>query len=209
MDMTKSSIRKHGQGGFSLVELLIAMAIMVVGMIGIVALFLSAAVTATRNNHDTTGTMLAETVINEIASFNANANPTLTIKDCAGTSFNIATTGSTAGSGATLLGSTGAGGAYKAGTIDWSEAQSAVAAKGNYTMDYVSCGATAAQNVTYEVRWNITSMPTTMTGNQYAKLVTVSARIKGAKAGANGAVAGNIQIYSPPATIRTVVGMTN
>jgi len=61
-------------------------------------------------------------------------------------------------------------------------------------MAYTDCG-TANRQMTYDVRWTITTIST------YAKLLTVSARLNTVT---NGATAG--AVFGPVVTIKTIVG---
>ena len=131
------------------------------------------------NRFDTTATNVAQTVLEEISGTAPTANPTLTVKDCTGTSLQI----NTAAGGANLLSN---------GYIDFTQATTTLNAN-NYQMNYTVCGSNG-QQVKYDVRWRVQSMGT------YGKLVTVSAQQQFVNTTKGIA-------YLPPVTLRTIVGM--
>ena len=119
----------------SLIELMIAMVVLAIGLGGITILLVIAIGTNNRNSKDTTATMLAQLVIEEIGSQDPNSGIlTIPITDCAGNAFNIAVTGGAApaGTGAALV--TGATLANY-GSIDQTQAVAAIPA--GYQMNYV------------------------------------------------------------------------
>lgn len=142
--------RLHRQSGISMIELLIAGVIMTVGFLGLIGLIATAIATNNRNHLDSTGTMLAQAVEQQIKSAIVGSGTT-SISDCAGNTFTI----DTAVGGATLSGA----------TIDYSKTQVS-----NYSMNYVVCNGTV--QTIYDVRWNVTAV-----GQNY--LVTVGSKLKG------------------------------
>ena len=193
---TKQSARRHRQAGLSMVELLIAMLVLAVGMMGSMILVRTAIVNNNRNKLDTTATALAQMVLEQINSRAATTTvdcatalgvPCITINDCTGAARTIYTTGAAApGAGAKLLQA-----GFNSGNIDFSQDFAAVPA--GYAMQYITCGPANAQ-VTYEVRWNVTAM----TG--FTKLVTVSARKQIATK------TGSLPYFSVPVTLRGIGG---
>ena len=173
----------------SLLELMFAGFVMVVGMLGSLILISTAIASNTRNRIDTTGTAVSQLVIEQINSMSSKKTANITIKDCNGTDNTVAVVGSTgSGTGATLLANNNA--AWNlAGTIDYTQAYSAVPA--GYKMQFVTCGGT-----TYDVRWNIIQM------SAYTKLITVSAR----QLGITGGTSQNIRLFAPPVTLRAING---
>jgi len=172
--------------GMSMLELMIAMAVLAVGMTAVTALFHSAILTNNRAKVDTSATMLAQTVLEKIAAQPASQNAAILLTDCGGppTTWTIATAGAGApGNGATLDANSGA--------IDFTQAYAAVPA--NYKMLFAGCGAGGRQT-TFDVRWNVL----TVTGN--SRLITVAARPIGAL-GANRPTQ-----FVPPVTLRTIGG---
>lgn len=176
------------QSGMSLIELMIAMTVLVVGMLALMTLVTTAISSNNRNKLDTTGTMLAQTVLEGIAAQPATAGATFTMSDCnpaGSTTFTIATAGAASpGAGANVTASTG--------NIDFTQAFSGVTS--NYAMQYVTCGVSGAKS-TYDVRWNVRTLTT------YTKLITVSARQLGAST-----TGSNLPFFSPPITLRTIAG---
>lgn len=198
-DAHKRAGSRRGQAGMTLIELMIAMVVLAIGMAGVMILITSAIATNSRNKGDTTGTMVAQMVMEKIANYPANANGVITITDCRPAALGgpqilkIATTAGVmpAGLGAQFN-------PDGSGTINWNQAQAAVPA--NYAMTYYVCGAqgTAAP---YDVRWNVVQM-TTAGGTTFTKLVVVSARALGVLGGAAQGV-----YYQPPVTLRTITSM--
>ena len=89
MKHSMPTTRTH-EGGFTLVELLIAMTVMAIGLAGIAALFVGAIATNSKNKTDATATMLAETVMEQLASSDVSYAATIPITDCAGNAFTMA-----------------------------------------------------------------------------------------------------------------------
>src|SRR5437588_12188983 len=85
--------RARAQRGFSLIELMVAGALLVIGALAVVGMISIAIATNSRNRIDSTKTMLAQAVIEQVSSTligSGQANLT----DCAGNNFSInATTG--------------------------------------------------------------------------------------------------------------------
>jgi len=167
------------QSGMSMVELLIAMLVLVVGMMGSMILVRTAIVNNNRNKLDTASTALAQMVLEQITSRPVTTNTNIIINDCAGVPRTI----NPNVGGATLIGA-----GFNQGNIDFS-----VAAPAGYSMQYISCGPAGAQ-VTYEIRWNVTAM----TG--FTKLVTVSARKQMTTA------TGSLPFFAVPVTLRAIAG---
>ncbi|HEV2020930.1 MAG TPA: prepilin-type N-terminal cleavage/methylation domain-containing protein [Terriglobales bacterium] len=177
------------QSGMSMIELLIAMLVLVVGMMGSMILVRTAITGNNRNKLDTASTALAQMVMEEIIARPAKVNTAFVTTDCAGNLLTINPTGAASpGAGATV--------AQATGTIDYNQNLAAVPA--GYSMTYITCGDAAANSanarVTYEIRWNVQ----TMSAN--TKLVTVSARKQITTA------AGSLPYFSVPVTLRGVAG---
>lgn len=174
-----------------LIELLISMTILAVGLGGIMILLVTAISTNGKASNDTTSTMVAEHVLEQISAQAANATALLQITDCTGTAWNINPTGSAQGAGS--AGSYGGNGASLTsnGIVDWSQSYGAI--PGNYAMRYVACGAGGRQ-ITYDVRWDVITM------TAYSRMVVVSARPAGSP------TVGGLR-YVMPAQLRTVAGM--
>jgi type II secretory pathway pseudopilin PulG len=182
---------RRGERGSLLVELLISITILAVGIGGVMVLIVSAVKTDGKASNDTTSTMVAEHVLEQISAQPANAVTLLQLTDCAGTAWNIDTAGSLQGAGS-AGGSGGNGASLTAnGIVDWTQAYGAIPA--NYAMKYVACGAGAKQT-TYDVRWDVITM------SAYSRMVVVSARP------ASSTSVGGLQ-FIIPANLRTVAGM--
>jgi Tfp pilus assembly protein PilV len=180
MELTRKT-KRSSQRGMSLIELMIACLVLMVGVLGCAVLIPIAIGTNSKNRQQSSSTVIAQMAMEKITSLPVGT-ASGTITDCATTANTINTAGSTGGTGATLLSS---------GAIDFSQTLGGAGAPAGYYMLYTTCG-TAGRQSTYDVRWNI------QTPSTYVKLVTVSARLKGS---------GNNQIlFSLPVTIRSMVG---
>lgn len=142
--------------GFSLIELMIAMAVLAVGLMGgIVVIAMSTANNGKSKLH-TTAVTLAESTMETILAIPKTATATQTqLTDCTGRSFTI----ETAAGGSPLI----QNGAF-AGSVDYSQPPLP-----NYSMPYVMCS--TGPGMVYDIRWRIDPGPTPST-----QLVTVSAK---------------------------------
>ena len=184
-----NSARTKEQGSMML-ELLISMVILVIGLGGLMILLVSVMYTNKKSSRDTTSTMVAEHILEQISSQPANAVANLTLTDCAGTVWNISTLGAIKGGGSGVNGGNGAA-LTSAGIVDWTQNYGAVPA--GYAAQYVACGNGGRQDA-YDVRWNVITM------SSYTRMVMVSAR---PKASAN---VGGLQ-FVMPVNLRTIGGM--
>lgn len=174
--------------GSSLIELMIAIVVLAVGLLGSMALVSVAIGGDYRSKNDSTSTALAEMVAEKISAVPVcksacGAAATVTVTDCAGNAHVIAVSGVAGGSGATLTAN---------GTIDYSQAQAGVPA--NYGMLYAVCGQLNGTQGSYDVRWHITPMTS---GDE--EFVVVAAQLVGSNKGT--AIAN-----APAVNIRTIVG---
>ncbi|HEY5164192.1 MAG TPA: hypothetical protein VII81_14380, partial [Terriglobales bacterium] len=79
----------RGDSGVTMVEVMIAGVVMVVGFLGLMILITTAIATNNRNKMDTNATLVAQMVMEEIKSnYATGVSPVLT--DCAGNSWTIA-----------------------------------------------------------------------------------------------------------------------
>ena len=184
--MDKNSKRKNlrPDAGITMIETLMAAGILVIGSIGMLGLIVSAIATNNRNKIDSTQTMLAEAILEQIASTFGGISQgpgTSTLVDCAGNTWTIDTTaGGSGSSGAPLSGS----------NIDFTQAQVT-----NWSMNYVvsaPCPAGVVQG-TYDVRWHLDQIGTTQT-----YLITVGAKLQGHGEGN--------EYFSLPVTLRFLAG---
>ena len=181
MELTRKT-KRNNQRGMSLIELMIASLVLMVGVLGCAVLIPIAIGTNSRNKQQSNSTVIAQMTMEKITSASAGGSAVLTITDCAGTANTINITGSSTGTGATVLSS---------GSIDFTPAQGSAGAPAGYYMSYKACGTSGRQS-TYDVRWNV------QTPSTYVKLVTISARMKGSGT--------NPILFSLPVTIRSMVG---
>jgi len=171
-------IKSSKERGTSLIELMIACLVLMVGVMGVVSLIPIAIAENGRNRQQSNSTVISQMVMEKILSVPAGTSTILSISDCTPTAFSINTTGSAgAGTGATL---------QATGDVNFS-----VASPGGYSMLYTACGAGGAQSV-YDVRWNIQAP------SAYVKLITISTRLKGS--------GNNATLFSLPVTIRSMSG---
>jgi prepilin-type N-terminal cleavage/methylation domain-containing protein len=144
--------------GFSLIELMMAMAVLAVGLLGGIVVIAVATATNGRSKLHSTAASLASSTMEKIMAIpNKAVGPAAQTKltDCAGSSFTI----ETAPGGSDLI----TDGAFS-GSVDYSKPPQA-----NYSMQYIMCSSGAG--VPYDVRWNIDKGPTPST-----QMVTVSAK---------------------------------
>lgn len=188
---TKNPKQRKSTGGFMLIELMISMVVLVVGLGGLLVLLVAAMNTNSRSSRDTTATMVAEHVIEQITAqgigANSPPNPPLTITDCVGTVWNINTARALLGGGTGNNGGNGAN-LTAAGIIDWTQAYAGVPA--GYAMRYVSCGPNGRRTI-YDVRWNVIQM------SSNSRLTVISARPAGSRQ------VGGLR-YVVPVNLRTI-----
>ncbi len=167
------------------------MAVLAIGLGGLFSLLTASLYTNHRSSQDTSSTMVAEHVLEQISAQPANSVIALSLTDCAGTAWTINTQAHALGAGSG--GSYGGDGANltSGGVIDWTQAYSSVPA--GYAMRYVDCGSGGSQTV-YDVRWDLITMST------YARMAIISARPSGSPA--NGGLR-----YVMPANLRTIGGL--
>lgn len=188
----KAVLKKKSQVGATLIELMVAMLILATGLGALTTVFVGSMMTNTRNSKDTTATLLAQKVIEELTAQNLNATVAVTLTDCAGNNWTIPSTQGApgpAGQGATLV--TNAASPYYGG-IDFTQAVGAVPV--GFAMQYVDCDP-AGQQTSYDVRWNVM----TMTASN-SRLITASARRIGTTTQGGGL------IFAVPVTLRAIGG---
>jgi len=211
-DMAKRLKRRlRRDSGITMIETLMAAAILVIGSIGMLSLIIASIATNNRNKMDSTQTMLAQSILEQVAStFTPNNGPgTSSLVDCAGNTWTIDTT---------TTGSTDTGSALSGSSVDYSETSppalwhmnyvmatscnatptviaSCLDSTGmNYTTTTTPCSATGSTGLgTYDVRWHLMKLGSTQT-----YLITVSAKLKGHGEGN--------QYFSLPVTLRVMLG---
>jgi type II secretory pathway pseudopilin PulG len=177
----------------TLIELMMALLILAIGLGGLINILVVAMATDNKNSKDTSSTLLAQMVIEQISAQHPNSSASISVTDCAGNAWSISTTGGAwpSGAGANLVTSSTSSG-Y--GGID--QTQSVTHVPSGYAMQYVDCGGVGNTGVptTYDVRWNVMTVDT-----NYTRLVTASARPLNASA------LGGIS-FALPVNLRAVTG---
>jgi Tfp pilus assembly protein PilV len=146
------------------------MFILAIGLGALTNLLVVAMATDNKNSKDTSATLLAQMVVEQISAQHPNSNASISITDCTGTAWTIATTpgASPNGTGATLVTSSSA---VNYGGIDQTQSYSNITS--GYAMKWVDCGGAGntGNPTTYDVRWNVMTIDA-----NYTRLVTASAR---------------------------------
>ena len=200
--------------GFTLVELMFAIAVLAIGMLGAIGLMVMGMQSNSRNKTDTTATVLDQEIIefySTLKSYPKDPVGGVDIKDCGlnGTDDHktdlgqaLGTGAPASGVGATLYTAATAPTPAQMGDIDWTQPAPALATGGNvgYAMDYVTCSGDV-----YEVRWNVMDLAPAAGVKSHLSLLTVSARPLSANvATANGAQNRAI-LYAVPVTLRSLI----
>src|SRR5258708_19715065 len=87
----KSQFRQKNSAGFSLMELMIAVMILAVAILGGMAMIVVGIARNGGNRMDTAATNVAQTILEDIASASPKSNASLTITNCTGTNVQITT----------------------------------------------------------------------------------------------------------------------
>lgn len=186
----KVVFKNNPQRGSSLIELMIAMFVLATGLGALTTLITACMINDNRNSKDTSATLLAQKVIEELSAQNTNSTNAVILTDCAGNNWTIPSTqGAAAPSGQGAALATSASSPYYGG-IDFSQSLGAVPA--GFSMQYVDCNTNGTQT-TYDVRWNVMTVTASST-----RLITASARQRGS----NGASL----FYALPITLRAIGG---
>ena len=168
---THCKLRRNRESGFSLIELLVAMFILVIGLLGGMVIILVAIASNAQSRFDSTAITLAQSTMDRILVLSASSVAQNTsVIDCKGVAHVMNTTGSDAGSGAptTVLANISNGNQM----IDFTQP-----AVNGYQMNYTLCAAGAAGTIgndqVYDVRWHIRNIPNT---GANAQVVLVAAK---------------------------------
>lgn len=173
--------RRSREQGFSLLELMIAMAVLAVGLLGGIAVICAATASNGRSKLNTTAATLAESTLEKILAIPAGttgAAAQTSISDCAGNTFAVRTDHDPDDANNPALTDAGAFGGVQ---VNFSQPQ-----LNGYSMNYVVCSTGAG--VTFDVRWRVDLGPTPST-----QLVTVSALPK-------------TGLFTRPVTLRSLRG---
>ncbi len=195
------------EAGVSLIELMIAMVVLSVGLLGSISLILLGMQNNSRGRTDTASTVLDQEILEKFSTLKTYPKPGgfINIYDCAATAANvhqasIAPGVAPAGAGAAIYtASPPAPLATQVGDIDWTQAAPALAtsAAPGYDMTYRTCDGDV-----YEVRWNI--MEISPNPNSRISLLTVSSRPRSAVASA--AASRNYAVlYANPTTLKALI----
>ena len=178
----------RNERGSSLIEMMIALVVLAVGLIGSMAVVAVAIGGNYRARNDSASAALAEMVAEKISavpvcSSGCGAAATVNLTDCAGNVHTINVSGTSTGSGANLTTSS---------TIDYTQSAGTVTA--GYQMQYTVCGVKTGAQANYDVRWNVKTLPS----NDEAFVVVAAQLVNSNK--------DNSTISAPAVNIRTIAG---
>ena len=182
----KQRKQRSSVSGVTLIETMLASALLTIGSLGMFGLIITSIATNNRNQVDSTQTMLTESVLEQINSTLIGSG-TSTLVDCAGTSWTIST----------AIGISGTAGARLSGAaIDFTE----TSPPADYYMTYVlktPCASTGTVQGIYDVRWHLDAIGSGATAT-HSYLLTVSTKLR-----SHGE--GNMY-FSLPVTLRVMSG---
>ncbi len=187
--------RARPQLGASLIEVMVAGLVFMIGLMGGMTLIITAIANNNRSKMDSTATLIAQKTMEKIASVPADATATSTpsstvsITDCnpdsSQATHSINALGSASGAGAPLSGA----------NIDFSATKVA-----GYWMTYYACQTSSGDfQGNYDVRWYIKNL-TTSGGATQSKLVIVSAQRLGTQTG-------HAISFVKPVSLKMIVGL--
>ena len=174
--------KKHSEAGISMLEVLIASALMAICSLSLMALIGSSIASNTRNKFDSTTTMLVQSVVEQIAATVVGSG-TSTLTDCNGTAWTI----NTAPGGATVT---------SADKIDFTQTTPPT----NYRMLYVvksPCTTSGIEQAVYDVRWNVQLVGSGVTATN-TFLLTVGGQMQDRGQGN--------KYFAAPVTVRVMLG---
>jgi len=195
-----------GESGISLIELMIAMTVLTVGMLGAMVMIVVGMQSNTRNKTDSSATVLDQEILEKFATLKLYPAPgSVTIYDCApgggganAHNASLAQGPGPAGGGATLYTAATAPLPANVGDIDWTQPTPILATSTvqGYAMRYQECSGDV-----YEVRWNIIQGGPTPppVGTTRISLLTVSSRQVSAQGSSNA------MLFARPTTLRTLI----
>ncbi len=185
-----------------MIELLIAMTVLAIGLLGCVVMILAGVQSNTRNKNDSAAVVLDQEILEMFATY--QFYPTsghVVITDCGTTAAsvhwaNVVQGVGPLGAGATLYTAASAPLPSMVGDIDWTQPTPALAGNGvtGYAMNYQTCNGD-----TYEVRWNVMQVNPNASGIAALSLLTVSSRQTSA------ANAHNATLFAVPTSLHTLI----
>jgi Tfp pilus assembly protein PilV len=181
-----------GESGMGLLELMIAMTVLTVGMLGSMIMILTGMQSNSRNKTDTTATVLDQEILETFATLkNYPQVGSVAIYDCSGNSVSYQ---ASYGQGTFASGGNGAP-LTATGDIDWTQPTPtlATATTPGYAMEYTNC-----EGDIYEVRWNVRDAENAPSKSRLS-ILTVSSRLKSAKD------SHSAMLFAPPTTLRTLI----
>ncbi len=185
MKKNKLKKRRHSEAGITMIETLMAAAILVIGSVSMLALIINAIALNNRNKIDSTQTMLATSILEQINSTLIGIGSS-TLTDCTGHTWTVDTS----------VPNTGVAGAQLSGAnIDYTEASPPAGFYMNYVVS-TPCSSTGKVQGTYDVRWHIDVVGGYGATNTY--LLTVGAKLQGHGEGN--------RFFSAPTTLRVMSG---
>ena len=201
----------RGAGGFTLIELMIAMSVLAIGMLSAMALMLMGMQMNSASKTDTTATVLDQEIIELYSTLKTYPLPgTVNIYDCAlnGNNIHVADLGKGAapnGNGAVLYTAATAPTTAQKGDIDWSQPVGTLATTTvpGYAMEYQTCSGDI-----YEVRWNVMDLtPATPPAGSSGRLtlLTVSARQRSALVATSAGAQNREILFALPVTLRSML----
>ncbi len=187
-----------GERGMSLLELVIAMVVLTVGMLGSMIMILTGMQSNSRNKTDNAATVLDQEILEMFATLkNYPKAGSVIIYDCALSGGRANQHLASLGQGTYASGGNGAP-LNSVGDIDWTQAAPTLATSSTagYAMQYQTCSGDI-----YEVRWNIMDANSTSPSGSVSRisLLTVSSR----EIGQAGSKLG--MLVAPPTTLRTLI----
>jgi prepilin-type N-terminal cleavage/methylation domain len=192
----------HSSRGMGLIELMIAMAILSVGLLGSMIMMITGMESNSRNKRDNGATILDQEILETFATLKNYPNSGfVAINDCATSSSVhnasiVQGTYAAGGAGAALV-TTGSA-SQNVGDIDWTQATPTLATSSTtgYAMNYWTCSGDI-----YEVRWNVMDANSSIPAGSTSRLslLTVSSRLT---TNVNGQ---NAMLFAQPSTLRTII----
>lgn len=168
-----TTLRKSNrrEAGLTLIELMIATVVLLVGLLSVIGLLTVAIGNNGRSKVDTTATMLTQAVTEQISAVLQGGGPGQ-IQDCTGTAWTITTDYADPPSGW--------GAAIAGNKIDFTQTSPPAGSQMNFVECSTQPNGTVVQN-TYDVRWNVQKIALGPTGTEPYNgtfLVTVGAKPK-------------------------------